>query len=74
MKIFAERLKNLRIEKEISARKLAEILQVTDTSIARWENEEADIKGQHLVRIARFFNVSTDYLLGITNRKEPYED
>jgi transcriptional regulator with XRE-family HTH domain len=65
MKIFAERLKELRAEEGISAETLGKKLNISDTTIIRWENNQSNIKGEHLVRLAKFFNVSTDYLLGL---------
>lgn len=65
MKVFGERLKQLRIESKLSAKQLAKIIQVSDAAIINWENNVNDIKGEYLIRLAKFFGVSTDYLLGL---------
>ena len=62
---FAERLKELRRDKNLSCEQLAKAINVTKTSIIRWENSKADIKREYLIELARFFNVSIDYLVGI---------
>ena len=65
MKIFAERLKELRTDKGLSILALSRETQIGVASICRWENCQADVKGQQLVTLAQYFGVSTDYLLGL---------
>ena len=65
MKITAERLKELRAEKGISAKALGKIIGVSDASIICWENNQYDIKGENLAKLAQYFGVTTDYLLGL---------
>ena len=65
MKVFGDRLRQLRTEANLSAMQLAKEIQVSDASIINWENNIYDIKGEYLVRLAKFFGVSTDYLLGL---------
>ena len=67
MKIFAERLKDLRLEKGLSIKGLSDITQIGVASICRWENGKADVKGSQLVVLAKFFDVTVDYLLGLEN-------
>ena len=64
MKIFAERLKELRIEKALSLKQLSKNVGIGIASLSRWENNISDIHGEQLVLLANYFNVSTDYLLG----------
>ncbi len=64
-KIFAERLKELRHENNLSMKKLAEKIGVSDAAIARWEYCERSINLYNLVAIAKYFNVTTDYLCGL---------
>ena len=65
MKIFGERLRQLREEKKLSAKALGKNIGVSDAAILNWENNVNDVKGEFLVKIAQFFNVTTDYLLGL---------
>ncbi len=67
MRIFAERLKELRNEQNISILQLGKLLGVSDATICRWENGNADIKSDNLIAVAKYFNVTTDYLLGLEN-------
>lgn len=61
---FGKKLKELRIEKNLSRRKLGEILSVCNQTVSFWEsgNREPDLDA--IVKIADFFDVSADYLLG----------
>ena len=67
MKIFAQRLRELRQDKHLSMKQLAKELNTTDAAISNWENEINEPKISYLVSIAKFFNVSADYLLGLEN-------
>ena len=67
MRKFGERLKELREEKELSALSLAKIIQIDDGTIGRWEKSQSDITSDNLIKLAKFFNVSTDYLLGLSD-------
>ena len=65
MKSFAKRLKELRTERGLSSMALGKAIGVSDATIIRWENNQNDIKAEQLVKLAHFFEVSTDYLLGL---------
>lgn len=65
MRVFAKRLNELRQEKGLSIMALGKAIAVSDATICRWENGISDIKSDQLVLLAKFFGVSSDYLLGI---------
>ena len=65
MKIFCERFKDLRIEHKLTTIQLGKELKVSNSTITRWENETIIPSIEHLYNIAVFFNVTTDYLLGL---------
>ncbi|MCL2375501.1 MAG: helix-turn-helix domain-containing protein [Firmicutes bacterium] len=65
MKIFAERLKKLRIEKNISAMALSKVIGVSGATIIRWETHKCNTTGKNFAKLAKFFGVSTDYLFGL---------
>ncbi len=65
MKIFAERLKELRIEEGLSTRELAKRIGVSNMAISRWERDERTPNLEVVVEIAKYFKVSTDYLCGL---------
>lgn len=65
MRIFAERLKYLRTEKELSQRQLALAVNINYKAIQRWENETGIPNAEAVAILAKFFDVSADYLLGL---------
>lgn len=62
---FQERLKELRNEKELSQTELAKELKVSQRSISSWETGFRQPDFETLRLIAEYFDVTTDYLLGI---------
>lgn len=67
MKVFAERLKELRTEKNLSIKALSNEVDIGVASLCRWENDQADVKGSQLVILAKYFGVTADYLLGLSD-------
>lgn len=61
------RLKELRIKKGISQLKLAMDLNLNQNSVSRYETGEREMGYAMLIRVADYFNVSIDYLLGRTD-------
>ena len=62
--MFAIRIRSLRRSKELTQVQLAEKLGVKKQSISNWENDNIAPSIDMLIKIADFFQVSTDYLLG----------
>lgn len=67
------RLKFLRIEKGETLEKLAAFLNVTIQTISNYENEKRDMTPETILKLAEYFNVSTDFLLGKSNIRNPEE-
>jgi transcriptional regulator with XRE-family HTH domain len=65
MDIFAKRLKEIRVENELTQKQLAEILQTTDDSIYSWEKGGSQPPIETLRKICIELNVSADYLIGV---------
>ena len=64
LSLFANRLRFLRIKNDISQTLLAESIDINQTTISQWEYEIGIPNAQSIVTIAKFFGVTTDYLLG----------
>jgi len=62
---FKDILKELRIEKGLTQASLAKQIGLSQTGIARWENGDRTPNIYCLVTLAKFFGVTTDFLLGI---------
>lgn len=67
MNKFAVRLKELRTEKSFSQCHLAILLNVDQRTISNWEKAVREPDFDVLIKIALLFDVSTDYLLGLTD-------
>jgi Predicted transcription factor, homolog of eukaryotic MBF1 len=70
--MFSVRLKELREDRKISQKQLAEMLSVSQQTVAKWETAKATPNPQTVVKLANVFDVSADYLLGNAAEK-PYE-
>lgn len=57
-------LSELRLKKNLSQSELAKILGTTQSSVGHWEAGRRKLTPEMLVKVAEYFNVSTDYLLG----------
>ena len=66
-KTFGERLKYLRSEKGIGQNLLAKELQVSNASISYWETGKQEPCAEAIFKLADYFNVSADYLLGLSD-------
>ncbi len=64
------RLKELRTEKKITQLKLAMELNMSQNTISRYETGERQAGYAELIKIADYFDVSIDYLLGRTDKKK----
>lgn len=67
-----ERIRNLREDRDLTQRDLAQHLNCTQACYSHYESGKRDIPTEVLSKLADFYGVSTDYLLGRTNRKAPY--
>ena len=70
--LLSENIKRLRIAKGINQVEFSKRLGVTKQCVSNWENDNVAPSVEMLIKIADFFKVSTDYLLGRSDR--PYID
>lgn len=68
--LILQRLKDLREDCDMRQLDVAEILGIKQTVYSRYERGFQNIPLEHLIKLADFYNVSTDYILGRTNNKE----
>ncbi|WP_270627871.1 helix-turn-helix domain-containing protein [Limosilactobacillus mucosae] len=68
--MIGERIKELRKSKKMSQSELGKFIGVSQTTVTAWENGRAEPSSSYVAKLATFFNVSTDYLLG----RDPKED
>lgn len=61
------RIRDLREDKDLNQTQIAKILGMSQTGYSKYETGENDIPTSILIKLARFYNTSIDYLLGETN-------
>ena len=66
------RLKELRENNNISQNIIAEILNIKQNTYSQYENGVRQIPISVLIKIAKYYNVSVDYILELTDIEEPY--
>ena len=67
MKLYFERLRDLREDHDLKQKDIADILDTTQQVYSRYENGLNQIPIHHLVTLSNFYKVSTDYILGLTD-------
>ena len=65
------RIAELRKKRNMSQKQFSKLLNVAQNTISQWETGQRDIDSTTLIKIAEFFNVSTDYLLCLTDMPSP---
>ena len=66
------RIRDMREDHDLRQKDLAEYLRCTQVCYSLYETGRRDIPTDVLIRLARFYHTSPDYLLGLTDRPEPY--
>lgn len=71
MSNYYPRIKDLREDHDLSQQQLADILNMKQPQYSRYERGLRDIPTDILIQLARLYNTSTDYILGLTNHSKP---
>ena len=66
---YIQRLRDLREDNDLKQSDIASLLQTTQPQYSRYENVDREIPVRHLITLADFYQVSIDYILGRTDRK-----
>ena len=65
------RLRDLREDTDLNQTQVAKFLGMSQTGYSKYEMGENDIPTQVLIKLAGFYKTSTDYILGISDRRDP---
>ncbi len=68
-KNYVERIRELREDNDLKQKEVAEYLGTTQQVYSRYEKGENEMPIRHIIALAKFYNVTTDYILGISNKK-----
>ena len=63
------RLKDLREDSDIKQKEIAEYLHIKQNTYSQYENGQRQLPIDVLIKLAKFYNVSTDYILGLSDDK-----
>lgn len=66
-----QRLRDLREDRDFSQQEIADLLNVSQATYSRYESGALDIPSASLIKLARFYKTSIDYLVGLTENKKP---
>lgn len=67
-----KRIRDLREDNDLKQREMAEILNCSQRVYSNYERGDLDIPTEVLIKLARHYGTSVDYILGLTNNKTPY--
>ncbi len=68
------RLKELREDSDITQKTIAEYLHIKQNTDSQYENGQRQIPFDVLIALARYYNTSLDYIVGLTKIKKPYSE
>ena len=63
------RMRNLREDQDKTQKEIAELLGTSQTMYSRYERGANELPIRHLLTLAAYYDVSTDYILGVSNKK-----
>ncbi|MDE5984030.1 MAG: helix-turn-helix domain-containing protein [Eubacterium sp.] len=64
---YKKRLRDLRVDRDITQSQIAEILYVKQSAISSYELGKRQYQIEDLIKLCEFYNVSADYILGFTD-------
>ena len=65
------RLKELREDNDIKQQTVADYLHIRQNTYSQYESGKRQLSIDVLIKLSKFYNVSTDYILGLTDTKQP---
>ena len=71
--MYYPRLKDLREDKDLVQKEVAAVLGIDQRVYSNYETGKREIPTRFVVTLAKFYNTSADYILGITNNSKPYK-
>ena len=66
MKMYV-RIRELREDNDLNQSQIAEIINVSQSTYSRYESGYLDVPSEVLIALSKYYNVSVDYILGLTN-------
>ena len=67
------RIRDLREDMDLTQKQISDYLHIKQNTYSQYETGQRQIPLEVLIALAKYYKTSTDYLLGLTNHKEPYQ-
>ena len=67
--VYPEKLRALREDKDLSQKQIADMLGVAQTTYSQYELYKRPMPIEYLIALCKFYNVSSDYILGLSDKK-----
>lgn len=67
---YIKRMRDLREDSDRTQQEIAEVLGTSQTMYARYERGANELPIRHLIKLCKYYSVSTDYFLGLTDKRE----
>ena len=69
---YQKRIRDLREDHDKTQQNIAEVLGTSQTMYARYERGSNEMPIRHLITLCRYYRVSADYILGLSNQKKTF--
>lgn len=67
------RIKDLREDSDLTQKDIADYLHIKQNTYSQYENGHRQLPIEFLIALAKFYQTSTDYILGLTDERKPYK-
>lgn len=72
MKTYIERMRELREDSDLTQYDIAKLLKTTQQTYSRYEQGINELPIRHLITLCRFYQVTSDYFLGLSDEREAF--
>lgn len=70
---YRQRLRAIREDRDLSQSEVGKLIQKSQQGYSHIENGRAELKIEDLVELCRFYNISADYVIGLTDEEKSYK-
>lgn len=70
---YRERIRNLRIDRDITQKEISAVICKSQQGYSHIESGRAELKIEDLIKLCKFYNVSADYMIGLTDEIKAYK-
>lgn len=71
-KLYVKRIRDLREDEDMNQTEIAKKLEIKQTVYSRYELDKNEIPLHHIIKLAKIYDVSMDYICGLTDERRPF--